>query len=259
MVKKANTKTEARAVKGFLGWKQKVHASALVVCMFLFIACTGNAFAEDGNDNEGTVTKAEWLHSLITTFELTVEQSSMPDMYFTDVEQGDASYSDILIAEYYGLVDAEEGTDFHPNDSATREFAAQTLNMQLGFQIDPNAEYTFTDSTDCKYPDADQVAVNREWSELAGSQFQPEKAITQEEKEAMLADAQAVLEERTIDENHENEYVLTEDAAESIVEIPEGTVVEKTDRNKVTITDNPKELAAGDEFIVYHMMRSWNS
>ena len=74
---------------------------------------------------------------------MTVESDdNMPDNYFSDISEDDSYYRDILVAVEFGVIDLEEGEDFEPTKSATREFAAQTLNSALQFQLDEDSSYT---------------------------------------------------------------------------------------------------------------------
>ena len=107
-----------------------------------------------------TVTRAEWIEQLVDALSMTVESDdNMPDNYFSDISEDDSYYRDILVAVEFGVIDLEEGEDFEPTKSATREFAAQTLNSALQFQLDEDSSYTFSESGDVTYPDDIQVAV----------------------------------------------------------------------------------------------------
>ena len=169
--------------------KKKLISTLLAVAMLTALLPT--AFAAD------TVTRAEWISRLVETFSMTVEDdSNMPDNYFSDISEADSCYRDILVAVEFGVIDLEEGEAFAPNESATREFAARTLNSCLQFRLDEDSEYTYSEADSVTYPDDIQIAVNRNWFALSGSDFLPEKAITAAEAQTMLNDAKSVLARR---------------------------------------------------------------
>ena len=141
----------------------------------------------------GTITRAQWLHDLVTVFDMTVEEENYPDNYFSDLEEDSQYYADILKAVQFGVVDVAAGDPVYPDAVLTRDFAAQTLNFCLGFQLDEGTSCSFTDSAQCSSPDDAQVAVNRGWLALEGQAFSPDKAVTAAEVRAMLSDAQSIL------------------------------------------------------------------
>ena len=179
---------------------------------------------------------------------MTVEdESSMPDNYFSDITSADSYYRDILLAVEFGVIHIDAGESFRPSDAVTREFAAQTLNSCLGFRLEENPEYTYSDYADTAYPDDVQVAVNRSWFALSGGKALPAQPVTTAETTAMLADAKAVLAASVIDENYNSQYTF----ADGVVEIPQGTEVEIDAEYNVTVTNYSPRLSAGDIFVVY--------
>ena len=204
----------------------------------------GEKDATQGND---IITRAAWIQELVKTFDMTVEEAHAPDNYFTDLTGEESYYRDILVAVQFGVVDIPAGEAFYPENAATREFAAQTLNSCLGYLHEPSDGYTFSESDTVTYPDAIQIAINRGWFQLSGGDFFPEQAITAAEKSTMLTDAAATLESRVIDTNYRNTYTFQKD----VIEIPQGTDVEIV-QNTVTIKNCPKTLKAGDVFVVWY-------
>ena len=204
----------------------------------------GEKDATQGND---IITRAAWIQELVKTFDMTVEEAHAPDNYFTDLTGEESYYRDILVAVQFGVVDIPAGEAFYPENAATREFAAQTLNSCLGYLHEPSDGYTFSESDTVTYPDAIQIAINRGWFQLSGGDFLPEQAITAAEKSTMLTDAAATLESRVIDTNYRNTYTFQKD----VIEIPQGTDVEIV-QNTVTIKNCPKTLKAGDVFVVWY-------
>ncbi|MCH5185942.1 MAG: leucine-rich repeat domain-containing protein, partial [Oscillospiraceae bacterium] len=223
--------------------KKRFISILLSVCMItsLLPVFGTTAFAAD------TVTRAEWISQLVETFAMTVENDdNMPDNYFSDITEDDSCYRDILLAVEFGVIDIEAGDAFEPDKPTTREFAAQTLNHALQFQLAEDAEYTYSESGDVTYPDDIQVAVNRGWFALSGDNFLPEKAVTSAEADAMLADAANVLDADVIDENYDSTYEF----AAGVIEIPQTADV-SISADTVTITDCSESISAGDIFVVY--------
>ena len=195
----------------------------------------------------GTITRAQWIQSLVKTFDMTVEEAHAPDNYFSDLTGEEAYYRDILVAVQFGVIDIPVGEAFAPEGAATREFAAQTLNQCLGFLHDANAGYTFSESASTTYRDAIQVAIDRGWFALSNGSALPQQAITTAEQTTMLADAAAVLKSREIDTTYENTYTFQKD----VIEIPKGTEVSIL-RDTVTIENCPVTLKSGDIFVVWY-------
>lgn len=92
---------------------------------------------------EGEVTRIQWLQKLTETFDMTVEADNYPDNYYSDVSSDDSYYRDVMVATEFGLIDQEPGTELKPNEPATREFAAHTLNFCLGYELEEGATYTW--------------------------------------------------------------------------------------------------------------------
>ena len=238
--------------------KKRLIAIALAVCTLLLFAAsvsaagTGNGAAAavlaDNTDPAETpeITRAAWIQSLVSAFSLTVENDNYPDNYFSDLTSDKPYYHDILTAVDFGVVDTPLGEAFRPEEAATREFAAHTLNYCLGYQMDEETGYTFSEAQSITYPEDLQVAVTRGWFQLSGKNALPEQAITAAEKSAMLADAEAALKGEVINENYQNSYSF----AEGVVVIPEGTEVTASDTT-LTVRNCPVTVAVGDVIAVY--------
>ena len=201
--------------------------------------------ADETDADTGTVTRIAWVQKLVATFDMTVEDDNYPDNYYTDIDSTAAYYRDLMVAVEFGVIDLEAGLPFEPEEPATREFAAHTLNYCLGFQLD-DSTYTYADTADVTYKDDVQVAVNRGWFALADGSFLPKQAMAAAEAEAMLADAAAVLEGTVVSETYNSTYTFKT----GVMEIPNGTDVQVTD-GVVRITDCPKTLTSGCIFVVY--------
>ena len=212
-----------------------------VVSVAVLAVDNNSVITETGN----TMTRAQWLHNLAVVFEMEVEDDNYPDNYYSDLSADHVYYIDMMLNIQFGVIDIEAGGELHPDDRLTREFAAQTLNSCLGYQLDEET-YTFNDAEDCMYPADDQVAVNRGWFALVSGAFLPNAEVQDSEAAAMVADAQAVLGQFEIDENYDSQYTFKN----GVIEIPDGTDVTVED-DKVLILNNPVVLSEGQTFVVY--------
>ena len=193
-----------------------------------------------------TITRAEWIHSLVTTFEMEVDETNIPDNYFNDIDESTQYYEDIMKAVAFGVVDIEAGKAFEPTKAVTREFAAHTLNFCLGFQLKDDNTYSFSDSASCEYAVDAQVAVNRGWFSLSSGKFMPNNQITSAESTKMINDAVTVKNQNNVSEN----YNSTWNVSSGVKEIPYYTDV-TIEGNQVKIIDSPQTISRGDTFVVY--------
>lgn len=214
------------------------------------------SYTVDSGDEPATVTRIEWVKMLVDTFQMTVEGGNYPDNYYTDIDRTAAYYDDLMVAVEFGVIDLAAGSEFRPEEPATREFAAHTLNYCLAFQLDENT-YTYNDTDDVTYKDDVQVAVNRKWFALVDDSFLPQKAVTADEAETMMADARKVFFGTTVTEGYNSTYEFKAD----VIVIPEGTEVtvvtgidengDETGTAVVSITDCPKVIEVNSLFAVY--------
>ena len=221
----------------------KKHLFALA----LILVCLLSVLTPAVQAEESELTRIEWVQQLVTTFDMTVEDDNYPDNYYSDIESNASYYRDLMVAVEFGVIDIEAGGEFRPQDPATREFAAHTLNYCVGFQLEDGAAYTYADSTETSYPDDLQIAVNRGWIVLSGGKALPEQAVTSAEASAMLADASKLLQEFEISDNYNSTYSFTK----GIIEVPAGTEVTVEGDTSVIITDCPVMITQGDVFVVY--------
>ncbi|MBO4897291.1 MAG: leucine-rich repeat protein, partial [Clostridia bacterium] len=222
--------------------KKRFLSIVLVLCFAFTILPLSGVSAD------GTVTRSAWISMLVSTFSMTVENgSTMPDNYFADISESDSFYRDILLAVEFGVIHLDAGEEFKPNDPVTREFAAQTLNACMKYQLDEGASYTFSESGTVTYPDDIQIAINRGWLSLSNGNFMPDAPITTTEAAAMLSSAKAVIDKDKISENYDSTFEF----ADGVVVVPDGTEVSISEDYTVTITDNTAEISEGTVFVVY--------
>ena len=134
-----------------------------LVMVFGMIPLTAlNAYAaENATEVSVVVTRAQWLQTLVKTFSMTVEADNYPDNYFSDLSSESEYYYDMLLAVEFGVVDIPAGGSLRPEEPATREFAATTMNFCLGFQADPETELNFRESAEVADPYDIQIAIDR--------------------------------------------------------------------------------------------------
>ncbi len=196
-------------------------------------------------DDTTEVTRVQWLHELTTLFEMSVAEDNYPDNYYSDIDSSSVYYYDVMLATEFGLIDTLAGEAFEPDAPTTREFAAHTLNICLGYTLEETA-YTFSDVDAVTYLSDVQVAVNRGWIELMDGKFLPNQAITSIEKDVMLADAMEVLASAVVESDYNSSYELKE----GILVLPKETIALLTNENELTIYDCSILLQEGALFAV---------
>ncbi len=227
-------------------------AAVIVAALPLSVLTALAATTDDYTDSlvygtDGKLTRAEWLHNLSVVFNMTVDSDNEPDNYFADLPEAHKYYSDVLLTVEFGVVNVEAGGEICPDDPATRDFTASTLNYCLGYQPTDNDTYSFSDSAECTDKTAALVAVERGWFKLISGKFSPDKQVETAEVKAMLNDALAVLKAAEVDENYDSKYTLQS----GVIAIPEETEVTQGEDGGILITDCPKTISAGDKFAVY--------
>ncbi len=196
--------------------------------------------------SNGTITRAEWIHDLVVTFNMTVDEGLKPDDYYDDIK-GTTYYDDIITAMYFGVIDLDAGEKFEPDAKVTREFAAHTLSYCLGYQPDEDMEYTMNDQSELEYPADDQIAVDKGWFALTGGKFQPKSQITTAQIRKMLQDAAKIVADSEVDENHNNVYEF----ADGVVEVPETSSFEFGENNQIILYDTSIAIKKNTVFAVY--------
>ena len=219
---------------------------AMVLALALVCALIP-ALSSQSSAASGVITRAQWVSSLVDAFDMTVDDETAPDNYYSDLTGEEDYYRDILVATEFGLIDVEAGMPFRPEEPATREFVAHILNACLQYQLDDESTYTFAESSSVSYPDDIQVAINRGWFSLSNGSFLPSKPITAAESEAMLADVSSTLATQQIDANYNSTYAF----AAGVKEVPNGTEV-TIDGDTVIITECPISISSGDQFVIWY-------
>ena len=187
------------------------------------------------------ITRAEWIHSLAAGFEMSVEDESTIEHYFTDLEDCEYAF-EIELAANFGVFDVL-GDEFNPDEYVTRDFAAHTMVFCLGIPADVICSFSDADAV---YYDKDaQVALTQGWFATIDGEFRPSMYVTSGEAELAYADMTALVELSKIDENHDDVLVVDD----SVIEITDTENI-TLDGDIVTITGSSTVLAEGDIFSV---------
>ena len=228
--------------------RRKVQAILMILVMLMSVSVlqgvSGKRLLSARAAGE-SVTRGEWIHNLVSTFDMKMEEGLVPDTYYPDIV-GTTYYSDIQTAIYFGVVDLEAGESFEPDAAVDREFAAHTLSFCMGYDTS-DVTYTMDDEADLTYPGDDQTAVDMGWLALQDGKFAPSQEITTTESQNMLQSAKKVLDASGVDENHENVYKF----ADNVIELPESVTFDKGEDGQIIVHDTSVELKEGDVFAVY--------
>ena len=210
-----------------------------VLCVCLCSSAT-KALAEE------TVTRGEWIHELVQAADIKVDSGVYPDNYFTDLKSTDEYYTDVLAAVDAGLIDLKAGSPVELDKPATRAFVAHSANAVA--QYDKGGDsFSFSDSSECAYPEDAQVAVNRGWFDLRDGKFCDDDPVSKAESTAVLDDLKAIIAAKNDGDGHANTWKL----AEGVKEVPQGTDVDIDEDSVVTINKSPVTISKGDVFVVY--------
>ena len=199
---------------------------------------------------EDNISRAKWLQNLELLFELTAEKDDYPDNYYTDLSEEYEYYDVMMIAVYHGLIDDEPGEEVHPDDPATRDFAAHTLNHLLG-RVKEAESYSFSDASSGTWPDDAQVAVEMGWLELASGAFNPQQSLSAAEVTAAAEAVEAFLESL-----EPGSGTSSYSFADWVIQIPEMAEVaasfsDDLETLTITIANWDGTLNAGDTFVFF--------
>ena len=197
-----------------------------------------------GSDN--SITRAEWLHDLSIIFDMTIDEGSEPDNYFSDIDSTHKYYHDVVLNVEFGVINVEAGEKVYPDSKVTRDFAVSTLNHCLGYQANQNENYSFSDYAECSSPSSAAVALERGWMKLIDGKFLPKREIVKDEIKAMLDDASAILESAGAKAD-KNTYEFDDDVAV----FPSDAEVEECENGVLKIKDTSVSVSANQRFAVF--------
>ena len=192
-------------------------------------------------------TRAQWIHALVDAYGYPdngeVSDPSYPDIAGTTYE------ADIEIAVAYGLL-IPDGEAFHPDEPATREFAAVTAVRSLGYQTEQTIDCDDADEITCTAEAA--TAVDLGLLELEDNKFLPNRPLTEEEGAAILVKLEEAYDTTGTDEPQPgpDEPGMPGDGydfRDGVVVLSSETSREDTDSTvSMPLTDQLQDLQAGD-------------
>ena len=213
-----------------------------------------------------TVTKAQWIAKIVELFELEAHSVETADDYYPDVTKEHEYFNAINIATTNGLIYTPAGENFEPDSPASREFVAHTANELLGYQVIQETDtvvYSFTDTTPrTEVTDETtgevtvtgnferdlQVAVDRGWFALSGTNVNPSQAVNTAEATKVEEDIKAYLEDSKISE--ENISNVTFKDGVKVIDVYSNVI--QLDMGHLQFTDlDTNTLAVGDTIAVF--------
>lgn len=215
--------------------------SAAAVTITALLTAGVSTYAQDTVVAE-FVTREEWIHDLVTAFDMSIEDESTMESHFADTADSPYAY-DIDLAANYGVFDIESES-FDPEGYVTREFAAHTANYCFGY-LDDGTTVTFADSDDIYYEYDAIVSVQKGWFKTSSNEFLPNALLTENEAENILNNAKTSLESVVIDENAES----TVDYASSVTQLDD-SVNASYFNGTVTIKNTSVSIKKGNMFCV---------
>ena len=193
--------------------------------------------------DDSIVSRIEWLKDLTTVFDMSVEQDNYPDNYYSDIDSSYEDYYTVMLATEFGLVDVAAGEAFEPEQPTTREYAAHTLNLCIGYSIDV-ADCSFSEENEVSYPEDIKIAIKKNWINLQNGNFYPQKAITNSERSVMIEAAKEAVDATAIDPDYEGSYQF----ADNVIVLPKTVNAVLTADNELTLSNCETELKNGDIF-----------
>ena len=193
------------------------------------------------SDDENAVTRGEWVDMLVNEFSMSAVNSDDYEIPYTDI--ADSKYFDSIFTAYYYAILPTDIEAFKPDEYASRDFAALTLNNCLCCV--KNNDLSCDDFESIENKEAVSALVERGYFTLTDNKFMPNKAVTTDEMKNISSLIQQSLNALEIDENHKN-----------VVDVQDNAVVIKDDvvtsigENVVTLkaTEETSALKVGDVF-----------
>lgn len=198
---------------------------------------------------DGTFTRGEWIAVLIKKLGIKLPED-LTDMDFQFSDTGDSEYgTEIEVAYGLGFLPESEVEyadddvpEFHPNDPATREYAAYTAARAMGFDGTHNfADVQWTDLDAVSYKDEAQIAVHFNFLTAANNKFDPKKTLEKAEVLSIFRGMDALDESTEIDESdvHDDSVLADGVISDTISKIDNYTATRNADGTyTVTLPDS---------------------
>ena len=190
--------TPEREGYSFVGWFKDQQTSEV----FLFtetITSNITLYAKWLETDTRTFTRGEWIALLLTQVNAEVSENTNQTNYYGDTEGTEYS-AEIEAAKAYGIIPADEDEQdvplFNPDELATREFAAITAVLAMGFVGDDRV-LECADKTELTYPELDLIAIKEGFVVLEDNHFYPSRALSGTEKDQIF-DVINIINESTV-------------------------------------------------------------
>lgn len=131
-------------------------------------------------DSGHEYTRGEWVKLLLDKVGCKYEeQFDSKNYYYADTRENENGIA-AEIAKTMGIIpdetDEQDVPYFYPDEYATREFAAYTAVMLMGYET-TDEEPTCADAAQIRYKNVVAIALKKNMLSLNGDTFEPEKAI----------------------------------------------------------------------------------
>lgn len=200
-------------------------------------------YNKKSSGDKNSVTRGEWVNMLVSEFSMSLDDTADYEAPYTDIS--DSKYNTSIVTAYYNAVLPTDIEEFNPNEYATRDFAAFTLNNCLCYV--KNSDLSCDDFSEIKYQDAASALVERGYFALVGNKFMPNNAVTTGEMSNVSELIKKSLQALEIDPNHEQVVNINDDTVmikENIVKSVDGDTV------SMELTDETSALKEGSVFFV---------
>lgn len=177
------------------------------------------------------VTRAEWIQTLVDAMgysEHVVEYDG-DELPYTDIQEHE-NLNAILLAYANGFIPENGETEFNPDESATREFAATTSVLALGFV--PIQDVVCDDVNEITYKQEVETAVAMDIFRLDNNKFYPTRELSQSEADAAIDGIKGIVDSEKIDESYESDI----EYKEGVIELPEDCTY-SVDGNRIFLDD----------------------
>lgn len=257
-IRSGNKATEPTAPErdgySFVGWFKDQQMSKV----FLFtetISSDITLYAKWLETDTRTFTRGEWIALLLTQVNAEVLENGNQTNYYGDTEGTEYS-AEIEAAKAYGIIPADEDEQdvplFNPDELATREFAAITAVLAMGFVSD-NKVLDCTDKNELAYPELALIAVKEGFVVLEDNSFYPSRALSGTEKEQIFDVIDIINESAEITEEFEEVSYSNNVVSEELKSIQNYTVSYNDAGNyivKVLENDSTKKIKENEYFVL---------
>lgn len=159
------------------------------------------------------VTRGEWIQSLIDVMgysEYTIEYDEN-EFPYTDIQNYEY-FNSILIAYANGFIPETGEAEFKPNEAATREFAATTSVIALGFVPIKNVKCDDVDAI--TYKQEVETAIAMDILRLDNNKFYPNRELSKLEADTAINGIKEILNSENINDSYESDIKYKEGVVE---------------------------------------------